>query len=411
MATITSGSLNELLKRLYASWEIEQLVNLTYPVLNECVRKGSAQLGGSGFYFPVRTRSAEGHAYINQDQALPAGRQSTVLQASINPTVFAGVVQLTGLSIAVSSGSAMSFARAFDENVQQTIEAMAAYKEGALFRDGSGQVATLVEDPDGSDTTITVDDVAHLREGMVVDVVDTDLSTHHSSDLTITGVDWVNKTVTFDTAPAAAAATGDFLYMADSQISGTAATNKEPLGFEASMLATGTYLGIDRASETNWQTPNIAVNAFLDEATLLRARTRITQESGIPLQSMGGRFKAVSHPMQVDVLFKLAIPRIRFSGNDKFDLGNSDNVYFGNIPFVTSYNCPAATAYVGDFMYSQSLFTPNGELHIDTEYNGSALKWVSTKDVGLAFVKEYCNFVLKRPNAFVRLSSLTEATR
>lgn len=411
MATITSTSLGELLKRLYASWEIEQLVNLTYPVLGDCARKGSAQLGGSGFYFPVRTRAAEGHAYISESQDLPPGRESTVKQAVATPTVHAGVVQLTGLSMSVSSGNAAAFAKAFDENVQQTIEAMSAYKEGALFRDGSGQLCTFVTDPDGALTTLTMSDVGHLREGMVVDVVDTDLSTHHNDGLTITAVDWVNKTATFSAAPAAAAATGDFLYLDGSQVSGTAATSKEPLGLEAALLSSGTYLGIARASESNWQADVITASAFLDETLLLRARTRITQNTGIPVQAIAGRFAVLTHPMQADILFKLAIPRIRYSGNDRFDLGNSDNVYFGNIPLKTSYNAPTNKAYLGDWQYSQSLYTPNGELHIDTEYNGSALKWVATKDVGLVFLKEYCQFVNKRPNAFVRFISLTEATR
>ena len=42
MATITSQSLGELLKRLYAPWEIAQLINLTYPALGECARTGVA---------------------------------------------------------------------------------------------------------------------------------------------------------------------------------------------------------------------------------------------------------------------------------------------------------------------------------------------------------------------------------
>ncbi len=129
------------------------------------------------------------------------------------------------------------------------------------------------------------------------------------------------------------------------------------------------------------------------------------------LQRMARSFKCLTHPMQVDVLFKLAIPRIRYSGNDNFDLGNSDNVKFGNIPFITSYQAPAGTAYLGDFQYSKSLYTPNGELHVDTEYNGSSLKWVATKDVGLVFVKEYCAFAVTKPTCFARITSLTEPSR
>jgi hypothetical protein len=412
MATITSSTLGELLKRLYAPWEIEQLVNLTYPVLNECAAKGSAQLGGSGFYFPVRTRAAEGHAYISETDDLPAGRQSTVLQAVVAPTVHAGVVQLSGLSMAVSSGNAMAFARSFDENVQQTIEAMSAYKEGALFRSGTGVLATFSDDITAAGAgPWTLSDVNHLREGMVVDIIDATATTRHSEDATIVAVDWPNKQVTFAASQGTAIDANDKIYIAGSQASTGAVVSKEPIGLEGSLLATGSYLGIDRASNGNWRSSAITASSFFDEDILLRARTRVTQETGIPLAGIANRFKVLCHPMQVDVLFKLAIPRVRYSGNDNFDLGNSENVSFGRTKFVTSYLCPPATAYLGDFRYSQSLYTPNGELHIDTEYNGSTLKWVSTKDVGLVFAKEYHAFVVKRPNAFVRIASLTEATR
>jgi hypothetical protein len=414
MATITTSSLGELLKRLYASWEIEQLVNLTYPALEHCARKGSAQLGGSGFYFPVRTESAHGHAYIGESADLPAGRQTTVKQAVVSPTVHAGVVQLTGLSMAISSGNAMAFARSFDENVQQTIEAMSAYKEGALFRDGSGLLATQTDTATGvitAGTAIEMSDVSFFREGMYVDHIDATATTRHNLDLQVTEVDWVNKTVKFD-ANTAGSGVGNRLFISDSQAdTGALDTDIEPIGLEGALLATGTYLGISRSSDPNWQSNVLAANSFFDEDILLRARTRITQESGVTLQRMARSFKAVSHPMQQDVLFKLAIPRIRYSGNENFDLGNSDNLKFGGIPFVTSYQCPAGTAYLGDWKHNVSLYTPNGELHIDTEYNGSSLKWVATKDVGLVFVKEYCAFANKKPNCFARITDLTQPSR
>lgn len=412
MATITSSTLGELLKRLYASWEIEQLVNLTYPVLNECARKGSAQLGGSGFFFPVRSKAAEGHAYISESDDLPKGQQSTVLQATVSPTVHAGVVQLTGLSMAVSSGNAMSFARSFDENVQQTIEAMSAYKEGALFRDGSGQLTQFNGDPAASIGPHVVDDVGFLRPGMFVDIIDIADNTRHEQDLEIDSVDWPNRTVTFATALSAIVDDNDRIFIADSQEDAANPTvSKEPIGFEGSLIATGTYLGIDRSSVDNWRANVLTASSFFDEDILLRSRTRVTQESGIPLAGIASRFKCLTHPQQVDQLFKLAIPRIRYSGNEMFDLGNSENIKFGNTRFVTSYLNPTDKAYLGDFQYSQTLYTPNGELHIDTEYNGAALKWVPTKDVGLVFAKEYCAFIVRRPNSFVRIDTLSEPTR
>jgi hypothetical protein len=413
MAAITTTVLGQLLKRLYAPWEIEQLVNLTYPVLNECAAKGNAQLGGAGFYFPVRTSPAQGHAYIAEDGELPTEHNTTVRQALVSPTVHAGVVKLTGLSMAVSSANAMAFARAFDENVQSTIESMSAYKEGVLFRDGTGILTRINTDP-GTDTTCTCDDVGFLREGMRVDILedtDTTPTRRTGNPYTIASISWPNKTVVMTTSFDAGVADNDRLYIDSGQASSGDVASREPIGLEGSLLATGSYLGINRATYGAWQANVLTASAFLDEDILLRARTRLTQETGIPLAGLANRFKVLTHPNQVDVLFKLAIPRIRYSGNDKFDLGNSENVSFGRTKFITSYLCPTGTAYMGDFRYSQQLYTPNGELHIDTEYNGSTLKWVATKDQGLVFVKEYAAMAVKRPNAFVRILSLTQPTR
>lgn len=412
MATVTISTAGELLKRLYAQWDIEQLVNLTHPALSECAKKGSADLGGSGFYFPVRVESAHGHAYIAETASLPTGRVSTVLQATVSPTVHAGVVQLSGLSMAVSQGSAMAFARAFDENVQQTIQAMSAYKEGAFFRDGTGLLG--VPRSSTSTSTIPMTDVQYFREGMVVDIAaaTTGSPAHKAAGVEIIGVNWPSKSLTFSTTPGGTSITTSMGFYIDGfHTASSALASNEPIGLAGSIKATGSYLGIARGTYANWQAQTLAASSFLDEDILLRARTRVTQEAGIGLGDMARRFKVLCHPMQVDVLFKLAVPRIRYAGGGDFDLGHTGNVKFGGIDFVTSYQCPPATAYLGDFSYSQTLYTPGGELHVDSELGGSSLKWVATKDVGLCFVKEYAAFVVKRPNAFISITSLTEQTR
>ena len=412
MATIDTSTAGELLKRLYADWDIQDLINLTHPALAIAAREGSAQLGGSGFYFPVRTKSNFGHAYISETDDLPTGRRSVVKQAVVSPTVHAGVVQLTGLSMAVSSGNSMAFARVFDENVQETLRSMAAYKEGALFRDGTGLLTQFNSTAPTSAGPHIMDDVAYLREGMYVDIIDETATTRHNEDLEIIDVNWVTRAVTFASAIAAGVADNDRLYIASSQASTGAPVNKEPIGLAASVLASGTYLGIDRAADANWQSSAITVSALLDEDVLMRGRTRVTQESGIDLQSMARSFAVLTHPTQVDTLFRLAIPRVQYSGSgNAAELGYKDAPMFGNIKFLTSYQCPSNVAYLGDFSYNQSLYTPNGKLHIDTEYNGAQLKWVSSKDAGLVFMKEYCAFANKRPTAFCALRSLTDATR
>jgi hypothetical protein len=418
MATITKSTLDELLKRLYAGWEIEDLVNLTYPVLGQCFAKGSAQLGGSGFYFPVRTSAAEGHGFIAEDGYLPTPLQSTVRQAVANPTVQAGAVQLSGLSMAVSSGNAAAFAEAFDENVNSTIEAMMAYREGAAFRAGDGVVAVFNGDPSTSGQ-LTFDDVSFLRPGMVVRVYDTSTAGTTETwygDYTVGEVVWENRTADLGTIDASIG-DNDEVYLdirggqsSGEQTTGTAPSDHELLGLEASLLNSGTYLGISRSTYPNWQAQSLTASSLLDEDIVLRARARITQETGIGLAGMGA-FKLLCHPTQANALFKLSLSRVHFSGTSGINLLNSEEVKLGNIGVITSYLCPDDKAYLGDWRYSKTVYTPGGELHIDTEYNGSALKWVANKDVGIVFAKCYSQLIVTRPPAFCRISSITQATR
>jgi hypothetical protein len=412
MATVTSTSLGVLLKQLYAPWDIEQLLNLTHPVVDELAPKGSAELGGSGFRFAVRTRTAEGTGFIGQSDDLPAGGESTVLNAVVVPKVQAGVVQLTGLSRAVSSGNPMAFARAFEEQIGQTLEVMMAEKEEALFGNANSVLATFVGNPAASVGPHTVDDVAGLREGMSVAFYDTALTVLRTGGPeVISEVDWVAKTVTFDAAIDASAADTDVLVKINPSHGAAVDTGVKPEGFEASLLDSGTYLGIAR-TEGNWQTGQIAASSLFTEEIFTRARTRVQQETGVSLSAMGNSFKCATHPMQLDQLFKLAIPRVRYSGGGPMDLGYSEGqVSFGGISFATSYLCKASVAYIGDFSKSNTLYTPGGELHIDTEYNGSSMKWIDRKDVGLVFAKAYYNFAVRNPTRFIRISSLTEQTR
>jgi hypothetical protein len=406
-----SPDVGGLLKRLYAPWEIEQQVNLTYPLLASLFTEGSAELGGTGFHFAARMESNAGHAYIAETGTLPPGLSTVNAQAVVSPTVHAGRIDVSGLVRAMSSGNAMSFAKVVDENVSQLIESMSAYKEGVCFRTGDGALATIDTDPIAA-TTWDVSDTGYLREGMSIHVRTAAGTTQRAGGpYKITAVDWVAGTIDVDGPTNAAVAATDIIVLDDSQVAGTVTAVSEPIGLETAVDATGTYLGLARSDYANWAGNEYTVSGLLDEDVFLRSRTRLTQESGIQLGAMSSALRFVCHPMQADILFKLAIPRIEFTGGGAFDLGNKVEPSFGGIKLLTSYQAPPSKAWLGDFKYTQSFYAPGGKLHVDSEYNGSTLKWIADQDAATVFLKEYCAFANRRPNAFVKLQSLTEATR
>lgn len=411
MSQVTTTLAGELLKRFYSSEEIRELSNFFAPCLERCAARGNASLGGAGFYFAVRPKGAHGYAYILESQTLPTGGNSTVVQAVVSPVVFAGVIEATGLAQSVSSRDPMAFARVFEENTQSTLKGMLAYKEGALFRDGSGLLATFSGNPGASAGPHTMSDVGFFHEGMKVDIIDAADNTRHHEDLEVVGVDWVNKQLTFTSALAAGVDDTDKVFLAESQAASGAPASLEPIGLEGALLDSGTYLGVSRSTYPNWKANVRTVSGFLSEDVLMRGRDHLTQETGITIQQQSGRFALVCHQIQASQLFKLAIPRMQFNGANGIDLLNSDYVRVGGVPVITSHKCPTDKAYLGDWSFFRSLYTPGGELHVDTEYNGSAMKWSANKDAGIVFLKEYHAFACFNPPAFVRYTSLSAPSR
>lgn len=406
------SSLDEYTKRVYSREETEMTMNVTHPVLASIAPSGSARLGGSGFYGSIRTRTHSGQAFILENESLPPGGLTKGRQWVVYPTIQVGVTEGSGLSMSMTAEDVMSFVRAYDENVEAMQEEMWAYREGALFRDGSGLLATFVDDPAGSSPGLyELNDVNFLRPGMDVDIVDATATTRHHLDIGIETVDWVTKKVLFDENVSSAVDAGDRLFLSNSQADSGVLVNREPVGLDGAIAATGTYLGIDRSLEEGWRGSVLQADKFIDEDIYMRTRTRIQQRTGRGLGSMR-RFAGVMHAMQLDVLFRLVMPRIQFTGGGPFNLGHDGNISFGNISDVwTSHDVPPSTAWFGDFSKFQTLHTPGGEMHIDSEFNGTSLKWVAGKDNWLVYAKAYFAWVCKNPIYFVKVTNLTQPSR
>lgn len=409
---VLSSSLDEYTKRVYTSQRTETLMNITHPILPNVAPTGTERLGGSGFYGSARTRTHSGHAFIGENESLPTGGQTKGRQWVVMPVTQVGVTEGSGLSMAISSQDVMSFVRAYDENVDFMMQEMWTYREGAVFRDGSGLLATFVDDPGGSSPgPYAVSDVGYIRPGHVVDIIDATLTTRHELRCPVEVSDWVNKKLTFGRNITSAIDAGDRIFLSYSQADSGALVNKEPIGLAGSVAETGTYLGIDRSLEEGWRGSVLQADSFFNEDIWMRARTRIQQRTGRGIGSMGS-FAGVMHSQQLDVLFRLAMPRIQYQGGGPFNLGHNGNISFGNMDNIwTSHDVPPTTAWLGDFSKHKTCYAPGGELHIDSQFNGSAMKWVSGKDNWLVFAKSYFAWINTAPLYFVKVTNLSVPSR
>ncbi len=359
----------------------------------------------------MNTKGNHGYGHILRGDAIPGGRRTKDRQAVIMPVILAGQVQLDGITMAINAGDPHSFARIYDHNISSLLKEMMRFKNQVLFKDGSGVMATFVTPVDDSAGPHTFDDVTGIKEGQVFDVIDATATTRHVLDAKAIAVDWVNNTILFDKIIPAAVDANDRLFIADSQADSGVVSSKDPIGLPGAIAATGEYLGIGRDTEANWRSSTLTASKFLDEDILGRIRVRIHQETGISYQEMASDFAHALHPLQLETLFKLAIARIQYSAGGGFSLGHDGTFDFGGMKFVTDYHCPTSRMYTGDWSQFVTLYTPNGELHIDSEYNGAALKWVAGYDQGVVIVKSYYAFACLNPVRFGVTTSLTSPGR
>lgn len=402
---VTTTTLGELLKRVYAD-RIEPLQNLMSPLHNFIKKAPDAKLGGDGLYFPVAVSGDEGYAYHAEDAALPASTNEVVKQARVQPKVFSGAVKITGLGKAISSGNEMSFAQGLQYNLDQKLKRMIRYKEGALFRDGTGLLAQFSGAPGATTSAVTVDtpSAQAFRVNMLVDVLDDSTGAILVSGARVTAVDVFASTVTFATDFSSLVGDNDGLYISGSQPSTGGPVSREITGLTAAIATSGTYLGISRTSYPEWQSIVVsAASTDIDEDRIEQMLNRIKIQGGTDTEG----FQVVIHPNQMRKLMELAYSRMRFNGGT-VDLRPGVSK-FGSTTFIESDQCPKTTAFFGDFSKFQKFTVPGGDLSL-SDLGGEVVKWVPGYDQGLAYWREYCDYAVRKPNSFARLTNLNDVS-
>lgn len=150
-------------------------------------------------------------------------------------------IEISDKTVKLGSSNASAMLNAFDQEVKSAYNAANFNVGRALFGDGTGKLATVSA---GSGTTITVDDTAKVREGMLIDLYDgsNDLKT---SSARVVAINRKAKTITLDKA---AGITAGFITVQKSY-------NNEICGIGAVMDSSVTTLyGVEKAGN-GWILP------------------------------------------------------------------------------------------------------------------------------------------------------------
>lgn len=411
---INATTLGDLLKRLYGGPEITILQNLTAPIFDKLGTAADATLGGKGLYFPVNASGDEGYGFIDENAKLPDSQNEQVVQAVVPAVVFVGQVRLTGLANAIAARDPLAFANAYQYHTDMKLKRMMVYREGALFRDGTGllgtcdtAVAVVVADTTTTAQVLGGTGTQWMRRNMLIDVRTGVGGPTKLSNIKITNVDRIANSIMTDvnigTGGTTPIVNGDFIYLAGTQPATGTAIQREFLGLEAAIATTGTYLTIQRANLPEWQSNVVdAGNTDLDEDRLLQAENRVLIVGGLTPNDLHS-FDVVIHPNQRRKYFELVVPQKMFTGMS-LDAGYQKLQWNGH-DFTESHNVPQKTVYMGDLGQFQHFVCPDGDLKIDDTF-GPPIKWAQGFDAGVSYWRCYDNYAVRKPNAWVKIINL-----
>lgn len=406
MAT-TKADLGDILLRQYSTEGIAEQQHYVSPMFSSLPVSPDV-IAGDSFRFAVETSGDETGGFQTEGQAIASPNNLANQQPVLNAKPYISQVQMTGLAEAIS-GSPYAFATYLDRAISQKIRSMTTYLEGALFRDGTGQLALVNEPSSVPDTTsgnLNVDTpgTTHLRVGQNVEFLDSSTNVTEAS-AKITDVDHTNKAITLDANIASSIGDNSKIFKAGLQTSGSVAT-RELLGLDHQIQTSGTWHTLSLSTYPLLKGNVIsASSADLSESLLQRAVDQIEIRMGLN-PSNAENFGVWSHPFQRRKYLELVRSQKQF-----MDL-NLDAGYkaltFNGMRWLTSNQAAPDQVYVGDWSKFEIFYTPYGPLQVDSQRSGGVIKQLSGFDALVVILRTYLEAAVRCPAAFCRIDGLSE---
>lgn len=404
--TTTAG---DILQEIYSPAAIAVQQHYISPIWGML---GSAPevIAGESLRFAVEAVADQSFAFVPEGQAIPAANNSNIQQAVLNARPLLAQIQMTGLLRAISSSN-YAFADVLQSEIDRKIRAITTYLEGIIPRDGTGQLALVNEPSSVPDTTsgnLNVDNpgTTYLRRGMNIDFLDTSTNVKEAT-AKITDVDHANNAITLDTNIASQIGDNSKLFLAGTQTSGSVAS-REPNGLVDQVKTSGTWNGLSLSTYPALKGNVLALSSVdITEDALQRAENRIEIELGISPQN-ADRWLVFSHTNQKRKYLQLVRSQKQFTSLS-LDAGYTALSWNGT-PWLTSNQMDPTTIYMGDFGKFQKFWTPFGPLQIDSEYNGSTIKWLNGFDALVIIMRTYMQMACRVPKAICRITGLNEAS-
>jgi len=390
-ATDAISTIDGILKEDYVLKNIINTVNMqTYMLSRMTTERTTA---GRKFVFPVRFGVGEGQGNRSENATLPSEGFGTYDQAYGNVRFQYGSLYISGPAIEATEGGRATFASALKQSLKDTRDGFRLETHRQSWGDGSGVMALV--DGAAASTIQTVKnpyglayDEASLENSQNTRAFRKNMVVLFATTGAVRTISAVNGDSTITLSATISTTDEEEIIRGDSTL-----LNNEDLeyyGISKGMMATGTYYGIARAGEPNWQANLIDANGEpLDEDLLQFAfDTAEIQGDGVSSPDL-----LISEHRARRLYVTLLQSQKRFVNT--LDLkGGFKGLDFNGTPWVVDKMAPPQRVYYMNMAdWCWFVMKQIGWIQRD----GSVLKWVDQKDAYRAVLAAYRNIACKQP--------------
>ena len=332
-----------------------------------------------------------------EDGDLPISAGNNYAQFVLPLKNLYGRVEISDKAIRASESSTGAFVNLLNSELDSLIKASTFNFGRMIYGDGSGVLATISTNTPSS---VTVDSVTNLIEGMVVDILSS-TGTVVNATLRIKSIDRVNKVVEFTTTPFTNNAFEDAGYVLCVQGS----YNNEITGLGAIFKTTGSLYGLNRA-DYSWLTPYVkdissgSTTTDISEVVMQKAIDELDEVSNSKVD-----FIVCSAGVKRNYQSYLASYR---SNINIMELdGGFKAISYNGIPVVSDRFVPANTM----FMLNTSEFN----LHqlcdwkwLESE-DGRIIKQTPGKATYQATLVKYADIICNKPSGQAKITGIKES--
>lgn len=322
---------------------------------------------------PDNTRVVAG----TEDGDLPAAGSNRYVNLTSTLKNIYGTIEISDKALRASQNSSGAFVDLLNAEMEGLISSAKVNFSRMLYGDGNGYVGTITKT---SGSTLTVEPIGRVYEGMNVDIRSGSGILEAGEDLTVASVDYANGTITLSSTPDDTL-TGSSVYV-------HGAYGNEITGFRA-IFGTGDIYGLTRSSESLLNPVEFTL------ATL--------SESGIMENINYMEAFCNNRPNMILCSYKTksAIGALLTGAKMQLDTavlnGGYSAILFDGIPVVADRYCPDDSIYLintDDFVLAQLCDWAWLE-----DEDGKILKQVPGKAAYSATLVKYAELICKRPCA------------